>query len=209
MADNVTIPATGTGSSAPVIAADDVSSVYYQRVKLDVGADGASSPVVGSLPVTGDIAHDAADSGSPQKIGGKARTTNPTAVADADRVDATFDDLGRQVVVLNQVRDLTVHQHTQIASSSSETTIGTAVASTFLDLVSLVITNQTATAVNVTIKDATAGTTRMIIALAANGGAVLSFPVPVTQASVNNNWTATLSSGSVTVNIFAQFVKNV
>jgi len=41
MADNVAITA-GTGTS---IAADDVSSVYYQKVKLDVGGDGATLPV--------------------------------------------------------------------------------------------------------------------------------------------------------------------
>jgi len=42
MADNVLINA-GTGVS---IACDDVSSVYYQRVKLDFGADGAADPVL-------------------------------------------------------------------------------------------------------------------------------------------------------------------
>jgi len=41
MADNVAITA-GTGTA---IAADDVSSVYYQKVKLDVGGDGATLPV--------------------------------------------------------------------------------------------------------------------------------------------------------------------
>lgn len=46
MADNVTIPASGTGTSTPVIATDDVSSVHYQRVKLDGGGDGASTPIL-------------------------------------------------------------------------------------------------------------------------------------------------------------------
>ena len=41
MADNVAITA-GSGTS---IAADDVSSVFYQKVKLDVGGDGATLPV--------------------------------------------------------------------------------------------------------------------------------------------------------------------
>lgn len=44
---------------------------------------------------TGNVAHDAADSGNPLKIGGKARTTTPTAVAANDRVDAFFDEYGR------------------------------------------------------------------------------------------------------------------
>jgi hypothetical protein len=51
MSDDVTLPGTGE-----VIAADDVSSVFYQRVKLDVGADGVSDPVVGALPIVGTVA---------------------------------------------------------------------------------------------------------------------------------------------------------
>lgn len=44
MADDVEI----TPGSGAVIAADDVSSVYYQKVKLDVGGDGATLPVTGT-----------------------------------------------------------------------------------------------------------------------------------------------------------------
>lgn len=47
MADNVRISEPTTG---PVVAADDVGSVLYQRVKLDVGGDGVSVPVTGSVP---------------------------------------------------------------------------------------------------------------------------------------------------------------
>lgn len=47
MADNVAITA-GSGTN---IAADDVSSVYYQRVKLDYGADGATAPVTAVTPL--------------------------------------------------------------------------------------------------------------------------------------------------------------
>lgn len=46
--------------------------------------------------VIGDVAHDAADSGSPVKFGGKASTTRPTAVATGDRVNAWFDEYGKQ-----------------------------------------------------------------------------------------------------------------
>lgn len=45
MADNVAIT-PGAGVS---IAADDVGSVFYQRVKLDLGADGASAPVTSAV----------------------------------------------------------------------------------------------------------------------------------------------------------------
>jgi len=42
MADNVAVTA-GTGTA---IAADDVSSVFYQKVKLDLGTDGVSAPAL-------------------------------------------------------------------------------------------------------------------------------------------------------------------
>lgn len=45
--------------------------------------------------VTGNVAHDAADSGNPLKIGGKVSTSTPTAVANGDRVDQWFDEFGR------------------------------------------------------------------------------------------------------------------
>ncbi len=51
--------------------------------------------------VVGNVAHDAADSGGPIKIGGKAATAEPTAVSAADRVDAYFDANGKLVVAQN------------------------------------------------------------------------------------------------------------
>lgn len=53
MADNVTITKNSNATPPPgtVIATDDVSGAQYQRVKLDVGADGVSTPAVAYLPV--------------------------------------------------------------------------------------------------------------------------------------------------------------
>lgn len=50
MADNVILP--GTGES---IATDDIGGVQYQRVKLDVGGDGASSPVTKTAPLPNSV----------------------------------------------------------------------------------------------------------------------------------------------------------
>jgi hypothetical protein len=47
VADNVPITA-GSGTN---IATDDVSGAHFQRVKLDLGGDGASVPVTTTLPV--------------------------------------------------------------------------------------------------------------------------------------------------------------
>lgn len=159
--------------------------------------------------VVGAAADAASASGNPVTIGLTARQTNRTAVSDGQNVRAAADDMGRAVMVLGQVRDLMTDAHTQIASSSAETTILAAAASTFHDMTQLVLTNQTATAVNVTIRDVAAGSARMIIALAASGGAVIPFARPVKQATVNTAWTAQLSSAAVTVNIYIQAEKNV
>ena len=47
MADNVSFQSStlATPASGVSVATDDVGGVQYQRVKLDIGADGASSPV--------------------------------------------------------------------------------------------------------------------------------------------------------------------
>jgi hypothetical protein len=47
MADNVDI-SPGSGAS---IATDDVDGVHYQRVKLDAGEDGVSTPVSSAAPL--------------------------------------------------------------------------------------------------------------------------------------------------------------
>lgn len=107
MADDITIPTTGTGTATPVVATDDVAGVHFQKVKPDVGASGASIPVggfletgsgaVGAIAVGGGTPHDSVDSGRPMKIGGKVSDT-PASVVDGDRVDAWFDDVGRLAV---------------------------------------------------------------------------------------------------------------
>lgn len=162
-----------------------------------------------SAIVAGDVANDGADTGNPIKTGGVARTTNPTAVADADRVNRMHDKVGRTVTATEQVRQLVADQNTTISGSTSETTIVTAVASTFNDLVCLIIANTSGTAVRVDIRDVTAGSVRASIYCPA--GATTGFvpKIPLAQATVNTAWTAQ-SSGSVTdLRIFAQVIKNI
>lgn len=55
MADNVTIPPTGTGDTTPVIAADDIAGVKHQRMKAEFGEDGTATDVsrTNPMPVTG------------------------------------------------------------------------------------------------------------------------------------------------------------
>lgn len=176
---------------------------------LQVDANGRLH-VINSAGVAGDVAHDGVDSGNPVKVGGQARTTNPTAVADADRSNFITDKLGKQVVV-GSIRDLKGQQQTQISSSTSETTIVTAVASTFLDLYGLTIANTSATATKVTIKDSTAGTTRLVLYIPAGDtrGFMLNESAAICQATVNTAWTATCGTSVAAIEITALYVKNI
>ena len=159
--------------------------------------------------VVGEIAHDGVDSGNPIKIGGIARTANPTAVAALDRVNAFFDTSGRQVVRLNAPRGLRI-RNTITLTSTTETTLLAAAASTFHDLTKIIVINTSATAVRVDIRDTTGGS--VIFAIYAPAGQTVGYvdsADPVEQASVNTNWTAQLSAAVTDIRIFAQAIKNV
>lgn len=56
MADNVTLPATGS-----VVASDDVGGVQFQKFKLDIGGDGISTPLSADNPVPVGISGDVVD----------------------------------------------------------------------------------------------------------------------------------------------------
>lgn len=190
------------GSTAPTVGSKTSANSVPVVIASDQGNVAVSQATASSLnaQVVGNVASGATDSGNPVKIGGLAKTAQPTAVTDGQRVNILTDKLGRLVVTAGHIRDLVSQQQTTITNSAAETTILTAVAATFLDLTSLVITNASAaTAVSVTIKDATAGTTRAIFDLPAAGMFIFNPEVPWKQAVVNNNWTATLSSNAVTV----------
>lgn len=215
---------TGTGSQRVTIASDNTAFAVNATLSAETtkvigtvnvaAAQTIATTNAGTFAVqaasAGDVAHDAVDSGNPQKIGGQARTTNPTAVADADRTNAIFDKLGKQVVV-GSIRDLKVNQITTITSSTAETTVLTAVASTFLDVYGVIVVNSSATAANVSFKDSTAGTTRFNVYVPAGDtrGFMLNESAAVAQTTVNNNWTATSSASVASLVITMLGVKNI
>jgi len=119
-------------------------------------------------------------------------------------------DLKGRVMVGSAPRNLKLNQVTTITASAAETTIVTAVASTFLDLYGLIVTNTSATAVTVALKDASASTTRLNIAVPAGDtrGFMLPIDAAIKQTAVNNNWTATTQSVTSVI-ITALTVSNV
>ena len=193
------------------------------RITPSVQAPEVTPFVAGSVAVTGSLttvstvttvtngglAHGTADTGSPHKIGGKAYTTNPAAVADATRVNFIADKLGKQVVV-GSIREQKSQSTINLTNSTTETTILPAVAGVFQDVYGLVIANTSTTATAVAIKDSIGGITRMTLAIPAND--TISFIVPesaaMNQATVNTAWTATCAVGVSSVSVTVLAIKN-
>jgi hypothetical protein len=71
-------------------------------IPLIVDANGRLHVVSAAEAAAGDVAHDAVDSGNPIKVGGKAASAAPTAVAAGDRVNAYFDTAGRLFVRMDE-----------------------------------------------------------------------------------------------------------
>lgn len=208
MADNVQI----TAGSGTTIATDDAGAGgHVQLVKLALSADGSATPIPASadgIAVQGSVAHDAADAGNPVGVGLQARTTNPAAVADADRVRAIADKVGRQVVVVSQVRDLVV-QATVVVSTTTETTIVAAGgAGVFHDVSAIIIFNRSTAAVQVRIRDTTGGSHIWAPQVPPSGGWALTFPTPWKQTTANSNWTVELGTAVTDVTVSLQCVKN-
>lgn len=109
---NSVAPAFGSGVRGATvqrvtIATDDsvpVTGTFWQAtqpisgtVTANAGTGTMAVSMATNTPV-GNVAHDAADSGAPIKVGGRARTSDITSVANDDRVDAIFDKSGRQIM---------------------------------------------------------------------------------------------------------------
>lgn len=188
----------GTGVQRVAIASDNDALTVKQATAANFNAQ-----------VVGNVAHDGGVSGNPVRIAGRAMLANGTAVAEDDVADLATDNQGRAVITLHAPRDLITHAQTTITASAAETTILAAgAAGVFHDLTNITITNSSATAALVTIKDATAGTTRIIVNVPAAGGIVIPMNVPMNQAAAAGNWTATCTSVS-SLYFYVQAVKRI
>lgn len=162
----------------------------------------------GDSLIAGDVASDSVDAGSPVKIGGQARTTNPTAVANGDRVNAIFDKLGRQLVIPYQVRDLLATASASL-STGTELTLLAGTAGEFHDLVQLSCSNSSDAAVTVSLRDATGGGVVKTILIPGNGQEHWQFTVPIPQNAAADTWTVDMSDiTGTTVTIDSLFIKN-
>lgn len=176
---------------------------------VNVALIAPGSNTIGTMSVIGNVANDAVDSGNPIKTGGQARTTNPTAVADADRVNFIADKLGKQIVV-GAIRDLKATQTTSISNSTGTTLVVTAGAAGVFNDIYGVIASNTASAVNkVSFFSGSPWVAQFVLEVPAND--MRGWTVPVDSAWPQPNsgtlWTARcLAAGSMEIAVM--YVKN-
>ena len=184
-------PSTNAG-----VAAVDATA----GLKVDLGADNdvtLTSGTVTTLTGSG-VAHDAADSGNPHKIGAKAESalSGLTLVADGDRTDLYA---GLDGVLITRP-----HCNLEdIVSGNASNTDGTSTSliaaqgagiKTYLTL--LILSNTSSSNIYVEIKDNT--TVKLTVPLPANGGAVVPLTVPL-GGTANTAWNFDPSAATTTV----------
>jgi hypothetical protein len=222
----------GTGSLRVTIASDNDALTVKQATAANLNASvdvktinavvplmGAGNTGTGSLRVTvasdqvaiattpaGNVAHDAVDSGNPLKVGAKAYNALITSVANADRADLICDLQGRLITAGFCPPELVFYQVTNIANTTETTIITAGAAGIKNDIIALYITNNSTVDSTITIKDSTAGTTRMKFLVPKGGGIVIQPATPLSQtAAAANNWTATMGTTATSTDITAVY----
>ena len=190
---NTGVAAVKDASTAPV--ATDPALVVVLRPDTVLGPGQAtmtnSAPVViasnqSAVPTSasGGVAHDAADSGNPIKIGGRARSSEITPVASDDRSDFITDLAGKLIVLPYANPENFVSGATAAMTGTTSTLLIAAPAAGLRNYVTqITVSNSHATVgTDIVIQDGSGGTTLYVIpAAAVYGGAVLTFPTPLRQ----------------------------
>lgn len=153
-ANSIGTVVVGAGTAA--IGRVDIGSALPAGTNA-IGKLAANSGVdIGDVDIGGGtVAHDAADSGNPIKVGGRARTALPAAVAQDDRVDAINDKFGRRLALvapLDAKVSATVNFTTNVAATVLAAP-GSGLAIVVTDVI--VVNSHTSVGTKVTIRDDT------------------------------------------------------
>ena len=199
-----TIPTTITTGNVSPLQLDSSANLLVNVKTGTITANQGTPP----WTVSGDTASGVADANNPIKIGGVARTSNPTAVSNGNRVNASFDKLGKLIAV-GAIRDLKGRTKTSITTNTATSVIAAGGVGVFNDVYAIVVTNKSATAVTVDFNDGAA----VVMTLAAPAGDTRGFTVAVDSAMVqsgaNAAWTATVSAAVTSIEISMLYVSNI
>lgn len=176
MADGTTVK--DAADLTVTIATDEIGGAHYQRVKLDLGADGVSAPVSSTVPVSGTVTA----TGPLTDTELRASDVKVTLDSEAVAVTGTFWQATQPVsfpsATLVGATGSALVSGTASATTTGDTSIIAAQGSGwFLYITTLIVHNSSATATSVVIKDGS--TAKLTIPAPATSGAVVSLPAPL------------------------------
>lgn len=138
-----------------------------------------------------------------------ARTSLPTAASSGNLTGAMGDKFGRTVVIPQGMRDIIspITQNT-LTATTTETALITAVASTLIDILSIIVMNTSLTACQVDFRDSTGGTIRFSLFVPGNDTRGIVFNVPMPQNTANNNWTVKCGTSVSSIIVSGSYIAN-
>lgn len=207
MADDIAI----TPGSGAAVATDEVSSRHFQKIKAAWGADGTANDVSAATPfpvtiydagvaITYDnVAHDAADSGVPAKIGGKALAglSGVTLVAAADRTNFNAGLDGAQFVRTQAGLEDLVSGNASNTDGASTEVIAAGAAGIKHYLMGVTLTNMSSTMIYVELKSGS--TVKWTCPVPANGGYTYSWPLGLPPNAAAEAWNFDPSAAATTI----------
>lgn len=157
---------------------DGLGALY--DAALEEQADSSFAP-----KVVGNKAHDAADAGAPVKVGGKAVSAEPAAVAANDRANLITDLVGKLITLpYANPENFVSGAITSAMTGTTSTSLVAAPASGLRNYITTIICSNSHATVgtDIVIQDGSGGTTLLTIpAAAVYGGAAITLPVPLRQ----------------------------
>lgn len=130
--------------------------------------------------------------------------------ANGDYTQVSTDIKGR-VLTSYVPRSLKIQGQLTLTSTTAETTVLAAIASTFQDVYGCIAANTSATACEVTFRNTTAGS--VVFTVYVPAGETRGFMLPsesaYTQANINTNWTAQCGTSVASIKISLLAVKNI
>ncbi len=183
--DSVYVTGFSSTIGASIIDSSGVEYSGSNPIPVVIATNFASSTVV-----VGPVLDGSSDNGSaPVKIGAITRTTNPPiSHMDGEITSLSADNLGRMLVRPVQVRALIKTAYASV-SSGTEATLITAATGEYLDLIKIMLSNNSTVAVGVDIRAVSGGNILQHYEIPANGVVGESLSIPWPQDATGNSWT--------------------
>lgn len=194
---------TGTGSPRVTIASDQ-ATIPVSLASVPSHAVTNVGTFAVQAASAGDIAHDAADSGNPVKIGLKANSSlaTTTLVANNDRTDSYADLDGTQLTRLDHpLGDLKTDAISNTDGASTASAVFTAVASTknYIKAIHVFRTDAGTTPIYIDFRDGAAGAVLWRMVIPPNGGSIAAPSGALFRTSANTALAYDVSAATTTV----------